>query len=292
MNPETKTGKGSFKKASGRMIRDGVMKTFSVTVAFLTLLSIVGTANAQTNVERRVMNATEVLQQFTKIPEKGIPPSMLKDAYGIAVIPDTMKIGFMFGGRHGKGVLMVKRPDGSWSNPSFIGLTGGSFGWQIGAQATDIILVFRSRKSIDNIARTKLTLGADASIAAGPVGRQTSAATDEIFKAEIFSYSRSRGIFAGVALNGTIITMDTKSNLAFYRNGQGAAKDVLMSSTRQAPPIARELVNVMNTTSEKMLAGSASKNRTASAPAQTSSPPSSGVKTYGVDSPAGAGVNY
>jgi len=281
-----------IKQSSGHMIRDEVMKILSVIVAVLGLLSIAGTASAQTKVERRLMNATEVLQQFTKIPEKGIPPSMLKDAYGIAVIPDTMKIGFMFGGRHGKGVLMVKRPDGSWSNPSFIGLNGGSFGWQIGAQATDIILIFRSRKSIDNIARTKLTLGANAAIAAGPVGRSTSAATDEIFKAEIFSYSRSRGIFAGVALDGTIITMDTKANRAFYRNGQGSAQDILMSSTRQAPPIARELVNVMNATSAQLLADGSTKNRSASAPVKSSNPPAGGVKTYGIVSTPEASTNY
>jgi len=174
----------------------------------------------------------------------------------------------------------VRRPDGSWSNPSFITLTGGSFGWQVGAQATDIILVFRSRKSIDNIARTKLTLGADASVAAGPVGRYTSAATDEIFKAEIFSYSRNRGIFAGVALDGTVITMDTKSNLIFYRNGSGEAEDVLMSSSMQAPPLAKDLVDVMNQTAERVTV--------ASNTAQNGS-----VKTYGVqDGAPEAGVNY
>ncbi len=267
------------------------MKLISALLTTLCLLVALNTASAQTKVERRVMNSAEVLEQFTRIPEKGIPPSLLKDAYGIAVIPDTMKIGFMFGGRHGKGVLMVKRPDGSWSNPSFIGLTGGSFGWQIGAQATDIILVFRSRKSIDNIARTKLTLGADAAIAAGPVGRQTSAATDEIFKAEIYSYSRNRGIFAGVALDGTIITMDTKSNLAFYRNGQGSAEDVLMSSTMQAPPIARQLVNIMNTTTSNIGSGQ-SVSRTASNSSGSSEPQSSGVKTYGIDGPADPTLTY
>jgi len=256
------------------------MKKLSTLIATLVLLSLSASAFAQTKVERRVLNSTEVLQQFTQIPEKGIPPSMLKDAYGIAVLPSTMKIGFMLGGRHGKGVLMVRRPDGSWSNPSFITLTGGSFGWQVGAQATDIILVFRSRKSIDNIARTKLTLGADASVAAGPVGRYTSAATDEIFKAEIFSYSRNRGIFAGVALDGTVITMDTKSNLIFYRNGSGEAEDVLMSSSMQAPPLAKDLVDVMNQTAERVTV--------ASNTAQNGS-----VKTYGVqDGAPEAGVNY
>jgi len=259
------------------------MRKLSVFIAALTLLAISAAASAQTKVERRVLNATEVLQEFTKIPEKGIPPNMLKDAYGIAVLPSTMKIGFMIGGRHGKGVLMVRRPDGSWSNPSFITLTGGSFGWQAGAQATDIILVFRSRKSIDNIARTKLTLGADASVAAGPVGRSTSAATDEIFKAEIFSYSRNRGIFAGVALDGTVITMDTKSNLIFYRNGTGAAEEVLMSSSTQAPPIARDLVDAMNQAA----------SRVAVASNVSTSSSGSGVKTYGVqDGAPEAGVNY
>jgi len=267
------------------------MKKLSILIAALGLLSLAGTAAAQTKVERRVLNSTEVLQQFIRIPEKGIPESLLKDAYGIAVIPNTMKIGFMFGGRHGKGVLMVKRPDGSWSNPSFIALTGGSFGWQVGAQSTDIIMVFRSRKSIENIARTKLTLGADASIAAGPVGRQTSAATDEVFKAEIYSYSRNRGIFAGVALDGTIITMDTKANLAFYRNGQGSAKDVLMSSTMQAPPIARDLVKVLNATTSKYVASNGSSKRTISA-APAASTTSGAVKTYGIDGPPEAGINY
>ncbi len=269
------------------------MKKLSVLIAAIALLATVGTASAQTKVERRVLNATEVLEQFTKIPEKGIPPSMLKDAYGVAVIPDTMKVGFMFGARRGKGVLMVKRPDGTWSNPSFITLTGGSFGWQVGAQATDIVLVFRSRKSIDNIARTKLTLGGDASIAAGPVGRQTSAATDEIFKAEIYSYSRNRGIFAGIALDGTLITMDTKSNLAFYRNGQGSAEDVLMGSTMQAPPIAKELVSVMNQTSADIVAMNEGSNQRTASAQQTTNSKSSSVKTYGInDGPQEAGVNY
>jgi len=248
-------------------------------ISALSLLIAANTVSAQTKVERRVMNATEVLQNFTNIPEKSIPPSMLKDAYGVAVIPDTMKIGFMVGGRRGKGVLMVRRPDGTWSNPSFITLTGGSFGWQIGAQATDIVLVFRTRKSIDNIARTKLTLGADASIATGPVGRQTSAATDEMFKAEIFSYSRNRGIFAGVSLDGTIITMDKKSNLDFYRNGRSEPDDVLMSPVLTAPPIARELVDVMNSSASQVVAMAAPREPDYNS---SPSPSSSGVKTYGI----------
>jgi len=260
------------------------MKKLTIAISALCLLALSATGQAQTKAERKVLNATEVIQQFTQMPEKKIPPGLLNSAYGIAIIPDTMKIGFGIGGRRGKGVLMVRRPDGSWSNPSFVTLTGGSFGWQIGAQATDIVLVFRSRKSIDNIARTKVTLGGDASVAAGPIGRQTSAATDEVFKAEIYSYSRNRGLFAGVALDGSVMTMDERTNLEFYRNGNGTAEDVLMSSTMQAPPLARDLINTMNSAAPRQAMAKIGKTQTASASS------GSGARTYGVDDQAG--VNY
>jgi len=261
------------------------MKRLSIAVTAILLLSLSATGFAQTKAERKVLNATEVIKQFTEIPESRIPPNLLNSAYGIAIIPDTMKVGFTIGVSRGRGVLMVRRPDGSWSNPSFITMTGGSFGWQIGAQATDYVLIFKSRKSIDHIARTKVTLGADASIAAGPVGRATSAATDEVFKAEIYSYSRNRGVFAGIALDGSVITMDSRSNLEFYRNGNGTAEEVLMSSTMQAPPLARDLVSTMNNAAPRIAMEDISVTKTASN--------SGSVKTYGAeDGPPQAGVNY
>jgi lipid-binding SYLF domain-containing protein len=237
-------------------------------------------ASAATKVERRVDNATEVIQKFTQIPEDGIEAALLQNAYGIAIIPNTIKVGLGIGGRYGKGVIVVRRPDGGWSNPSFISLYGGSFGWQIGAQGTDLILVFKSKKSVDNIARTKFTLGGDASVAAGPVGRQTSAATDEIFKAEIYSYSRSRGLFAGISLEGSIIGMDEKSNLAFYRTGQGDAEDILTDSTLALPIQARRLVEAMNTAAPRIAMH---------APAKTAS---NDVNTYSLEDGPPSNTEY
>jgi lipid-binding SYLF domain-containing protein len=135
----------------------------------------------------KVNDAIDVLKEIMAIPEKGIPPALLNNVQGIAIIPGVIKAGFIVGGRYGSGIMVVRDKEGEWSNPSFVTITGGSIGWQIGAQSTDIILVFRSRRSIDNMMKDKFTLGGDASIAAGPVGRQVEAGTDVQLKAEIVS---------------------------------------------------------------------------------------------------------
>jgi lipid-binding SYLF domain-containing protein len=143
----------------------------------------------------------------------------MKDAYAIAVIPDVIKAGFVIGGRHGLGLIAVKTPDGTWSNPSFVSMSGGSIGFQAGVSSTDVILVFRTQRGVDSIVHGKFTLGADASVAAGPVGRVAQAATDAQLKAEIYSYSRSRGLFAGVALDGSVMAIDNDANQAVYGEG-------------------------------------------------------------------------
>jgi lipid-binding SYLF domain-containing protein len=161
-------------------------------------------------------DAVRVLDEVMQMPESALPTVLLRDAYAIAVIPDVVKAGLIIGGRHGKGLISVKTPEGVWSNPSFIKLSGGSVGWQAGVQATDVILVFRSQRGVDGIVNGKFTMGADASVAAGPVGRTAQASTDGQLKAEIYSYSRSRGLFAGVALDGSVIRIDHKANQAIY----------------------------------------------------------------------------
>ena len=135
------------------------------------------TSNAQaaTREEKRVSDAADVLDQLARIPEKSIPPSLLSRAYGVAVIPGVVRAAFGIGASRGKGIIVVRQDDDSWSNPAFITITAGSFGWQVGADSTDIILVFKTRKGVDGIANGKLTLGANASVAAGPVGRVTRA---------------------------------------------------------------------------------------------------------------------
>lgn len=164
----------------------------------------------------RVERAVEVLDEIMRMPEHAIPRKMLSDAYAIAVIPNVVKASLVVGGRHGKGVISVRSPDGTWSTPSFISLTGGSIGFQAGVQATDVVLVFRSARGVDSIVNGKFTLGADAAVAAGPVGRTAAASTDGQLKAEIYSYSRSRGLFAGVALDGAVLSIDHRANAAAY----------------------------------------------------------------------------
>ena len=188
-----------------------------------------------------VRTAGEVLEEISAIPEKGIPPSLLHDAHGIAVVPGVIKVGFVVGGRHGRGVLLIRDDRGGWSNPVFVTLTGGSVGWQIGAQSTDIILVFKSGKSIDGIMNGKFTLGADAAIAAGPVGRRVEAATDAQLKAEIFSYSRSRGLFAGVSVEGAALQIDDDANADFYGKAGVRPGEILKGTDVPPSPEAARL---------------------------------------------------
>nr|WP_242512460.1 lipid-binding SYLF domain-containing protein [Pseudolysobacter antarcticus] len=176
-------------------------------------------ARAGEDENKRAKDAVRVLKEVMMAPDKGIPSNLLKRAYAIAVIPDVIKAGFVIGGRHGEGLIAVKSADGTWSNPSFVSMTGGSFGFQVGVSSTDVVLIFRTQRGVDNIVHGKFTLGADASVAAGPVGRDAQASTDGELKAEIFSYSRSRGLFAGVALDGSVIAIDNDSNQDVY--GQG-----------------------------------------------------------------------
>ena len=173
------------KKAAPKLVAAAVLTATSI----IANNSFAGAARE----EGRLLTATEVLDDVQGMPDQRLPDTLLAHAYGIAVIPDVTKIAFFFGGRHGNGVLTVRDTLNSpWSNPVFIALTGGSWGLQAGAQSSDIILVFTTKSGIEGITGGKLTLGADASVAAGPVGRQGSAATD-VSLAEIYSYARTRG---------------------------------------------------------------------------------------------------
>lgn len=176
-----------------------------------------------------VDEAADVLNELSAIPAKCIPPALVQDAAGVAVIPNMIKAGFVIGGRHGRGVMCVRQPDGSWSSPLFISMTGGSIGWQIGVQATDVVLVFKTKASVERVlqGKGKFTLGVDAAVAAGPIGRQAEAATDAQLKAEIYSYSRSRGLFAGLALEGAALLVDDGANEAFYRVECIRPKDIV-----------------------------------------------------------------
>ena len=191
----------------------------SALLCFALLSAAARPARAGEEEAKRAENAVRVLKEVMMAPDKAIPSDLMKNAHAIAVIPDVIKAGFVIGGRHGLGLISVKSAEGTWSNPSFIGMTGGSIGFQAGVSSTDVILVFRTERGVDSIVHGKFTLGADASAAAGPVGRTATAATDAQLRAEIYSYSRTRGLFAGAALDGSVISIDNDANQSVYGDG-------------------------------------------------------------------------
>jgi lipid-binding SYLF domain-containing protein len=214
----------------------------------ITLLALASPARAQLREAATVAESIEVLDALSDIHLRGIPPALLQEAQGVAIVPGVVKAGFVLGGRFGRGVVLVRTADGSWSNPVFITLTGGSVGWQIGIQSTDVVLVFKTRTSLDRIiqGKNKLTLGADAAVAAGPVGRQLEAGTDGQLKAEIYSYSRSRGLFAGVSFEGAGLLSDSRSNEVYYRLPGGQAATVLATPNLPVPAEVVKLRNELN----------------------------------------------
>jgi len=179
----------------------------------------------------RIEKAILVIKEIVDLPkpEEGLPALMLRKCQGLAVFPGVIKAAYGLGGQYGRGIILIKNEKGDWSHPAFASMIGGSIGWQIGVQKADIILVFKTRKSIENIASGKVTLGADISVAAGPVGRHAEADTDLALEAEIYSYSKSKGLFAGISLKGASIQIDRDANSAFYGRGNVTAREILHS---------------------------------------------------------------
>jgi lipid-binding SYLF domain-containing protein len=177
----------------------------------------------QTDEARRAANAAAVLAEIMEAPDQGIPEALLKRAHGIAVIPHVVKGAFGFGGRYGKGLVAQRNADGGWGTPLFVQIRGGSFGLQLGVQATDVVMVFTNHDGISPLLKGKLKIGADASATAGPVGRQAEVGTDILLNSAIYSYSRAKGLFAGVALDGAVIQLDDKANKSVYGKKSVAA---------------------------------------------------------------------
>jgi lipid-binding SYLF domain-containing protein len=203
------------------------------------LLSFGVTVHAQGREEARLLTASQVLNDALGSPDEVVPSRLLERAYGIAVVPDVTKVAFFFGARRGNGVLVARDANGHFSDPIFVNLTGGSIGFQWGVQSTDVILVFTTKRSIDRIASGQLTLGADASVAAGPVGRTASAGTNPTLTAEVYSYSRSRGLFIGVALDGSALTIDNNADARFYDKGVINAYDIINGTVTTNSDIAK-----------------------------------------------------
>jgi lipid-binding SYLF domain-containing protein len=216
------------------------MRWQSLVYACVCVLSVASFAQAQRygSPGETVREAQTVLTEALTTPGAEIPAKLLSEAHGVAIIPRVLKIGFIGAVRRGHGVVIVRDKDGNWGAPQFITLTGGSIGWQIGAQSTDVILVFNSERSVQGLLSGKFTIGADAAAAAGPVGRNLAAATDAQLRAEILSYSRSRGLFAGVSIDGSVIDIDPTSSAIYYAARPGEQPRVPEEAARLVASIA------------------------------------------------------
>lgn len=195
------------------------MRSVSAVLLLLFVVGI-GAVMAQSDEARRISESMVVLSEIVGADDQSVPRSIVDSAEGVAVFPGLLKGGFIFGGQRGRGILSVRDPKTrEWSAPAFLTITGGSFGAQIGGQSVDLILVVRDRRGLEQLVANQFKVGADASVAAGPVGRDAGAATDIQMRAQILSYSRTRGLFAGVTINGATIRQDRDANDRFYGMG-------------------------------------------------------------------------
>lgn len=249
-------------------------RTFGALVA-ASLLSL--PAQAETREEATISQALTVLRELQAIPDTRVPDLLLSKAEGIIILPANVKVGLIFGARFGNGVMLVRNADRSWSNPVFVSTGGGSWGFQAGGQVSDIVLVLTTRDSVEGITDGKLTLGADASVAAGPVGRTAMAGTSVTFDAEVYAYSKSQGLFAGVSLEGNGIFIAKKANRRFH--GDDSAANILASRSPAPPPAPDLVAEVTRLTSGAVAAAPA-----APQPAQPAAPPAE-AKTYPLPDP-------
>ena len=212
------------------------MKKLILLLATLSLGSLCWGASARHDAEERLQNATEVLHEIMGMPDKGIPEEVLEHAKCIAVVPHMVKGGFVFGGKGGKGVATCRTPNG-WSAPAFITISGGNWGLQIGLEAVDLVMIFQNEKAMQKLLSSNFLVGADASAAAGPVGRHAEAGTTWKLDTEILTYSRAKGVFAGLTLEGASIRQDNDSRRAIY--GPKVTTKALLMGKVPAPPVAQ-----------------------------------------------------
>src|SRR6202051_4325324 len=223
--------------------------TFTSTILFavLPLLAGVGKATDQTKDDERLKNSGTVLKEILDVPDS-IPQELLDKADCVVVFPSVLKAAFIVGGSYGRGAMSCRQGQdfrGPWGAPTMMALEGGSFGFQIGGEATDFVLLVMNEGGARGILSSKVKLGADASVAAGPVGRDSTAESDVTLRAEILSYSRARGLFAGVSLEGSTIRPDNGDNRRVYGRNI-PARDIVLSGTVAVPPAAEQMVSTLN----------------------------------------------
>jgi len=229
-----------------------VKRLLSFVIAGILGCCTLANAASTKEVGDRVVAAAVVLKEVAEMPEKGIPTDLLNKSVCVAVVPSMKKGGFIFGANYGKGVMACRTNDGtgSWSTPSLVQLAGGSFGLQIGAQAVDVVLVIMNLGGLESMLDSKFTVGGDASVAAGPVGRTASAETDAWMKAQILAYSRSRGVFAGLTVKGSTLRPDNDANHVLYGKDV-LPRSILLHRTDPAPKDAQIFVDTLTKLSPK-----------------------------------------
>ena len=224
----------------------------SILLTFLPLLSVVASAADKTKDDDRLRNCGTVLREILDVPDD-IPQDLLDKADCVVVFPSVLKAAFIFGGSYGRGVMSCRRGDdfkGIWGAPTMMALEGGSFGLQIGGEATDFVLLVMNERGASAILASKVKLGADASVAAGPVGRDSSAESDATLRAEILSYSRARGVFAGLSLEGSTIRPDNGDNRRLYGK-KIPARDIVLTGSVTVPPAAGQFISTLDTRTPK-----------------------------------------
>lgn len=222
------------------------MKKIASTILSFALLTSFACpfVHAENRWDRLVEEAGSVLTEVQQMPDQAIPEDLMRDCHAICIFPNTISAGFVFGGKYGQGIIMV-REGKNWSPPAAFTMAGGSFGWQIGGQSTDFVLLVMNKRSVDGILDGKIKLGADASVAAGPVGRAAEASTDIQLKGGILSYSRSRGLFAGVKLEGAVITQEWDGNTSLYGKSF-SARQILFEDMVRMPGSADSVLKILN----------------------------------------------
>jgi lipid-binding SYLF domain-containing protein len=227
-----------------------MMKTIFSMMAMVALLCL--PANAQKDENKRIQNTGKVMVEILNVPDD-IPEDLLDKAECVIVLPSVVKFAIGFGGSYGRGVMSCRSGKGftgPWSAPSMMALEGGSFGLQLGGQATDFVLLVMNRRGADSILSSEVKLGGDMAAAAGPVGRSAAASTDASMRAEILSYSRSRGLFAGISLEGSTLRADNDGNEKIYGKGI-TAKDIVINSAIRPPASSKLLLGTLNKKSPK-----------------------------------------
>jgi lipid-binding SYLF domain-containing protein len=217
-----------------------MLKRFLIATTLVLLVTVTAVASDREDDVSRTQKAAQVFKEIMNTPDQGIPSDLLESAKCIAIIPGDKKFAFIFGGSYGRGLATCRTGDG-WSAPIFVAIDGGSVGYQIGGSSTDLVMLFMNDHALQSLLSDKFKLGADASVAAGPVGRNAAAGTDLKMNAEILSYSRSKGVFAGVSLDGAVMQADKSGDKAMY--GDDVNRHEILDGKVAVPASAQALVH-------------------------------------------------